>query len=47
MSGDENDGHRILEDLSRAVELWVRQGSGGLLTRWLSRELDSEGGPSA
>ena len=45
MSGDENDGQRILENLSRAVEIWVGQGRGGMLTRWLSRELDSEGGP--
>jgi hypothetical protein len=45
MSGDENDGHRILAQLSRAVQIWVGQGRGGLLTRWLRRELDSGGGP--
>ncbi len=45
MSGDENDGHCIVENLSRAVEIWVGQERAGLLIRWLNRELDAEGGP--
>jgi hypothetical protein len=45
MNADENDGHRILENLSRAVEIWVGQSNGEKLTRWLTRELDAEGGP--
>src|SRR5947207_14281058 len=46
MSADRDPESSILESLSRAVASWVRQGKGGPLTRWLGRELDSEGVPT-
>src|SRR5437868_4771769 len=45
ISADQEREHRILEGLSRAVRSWVRAGDARPLTRWLDRELDSEGVP--
>ncbi len=45
MSGEETDGQRILEKLSQAVENWVVRGRVEGLSRWMDRELDSEGAP--
>ena len=45
MTTDHEPGQRILESLSRAVGSWVRAGDARSLTRWLDRELDSEGVP--
>ncbi len=45
MSADQEQGQRVLDRLSRAVDSWVQQGDARPLTRWLDRELDSEGVP--
>src|SRR5262249_41817712 len=45
MSVDREQELQILEELSRAVDAWVRRREGRPLTRWLNHELDAEGVP--
>ncbi len=45
MSGEEETGKLVLENLAQSVMAWVGQQKERALTRWLRRELDSDGVP--
>jgi len=45
MNEDETDGQKIVGRLTQSLREWVCQGNEQPLTRWLDRELDSEGVP--
>ena len=45
MNEDTMKRDRVLDALERALEDWARHGNEQPLTRWLDRELDSQGAP--